>query len=163
MEAFTVHSGRAAAVMRRDIDTDVLIRIERLIENPPDALGPFLFEAWRFRPDGSPDPDFPLNQPRVAGASILLAGPNFGCGSSREHAVWALQSFGIRCVIAPSFGDIFVQNCTQNGVLPVPLPESDLADLSRQARVFGQSCNRVLSRDRGSWNPTTFQHHFTRP
>lgn len=129
MRAFTQHTGRAVPVLRRDIDTDVLIRIERLIENPPDALGPFLFEAWRYLPDGAPDPGFALNQARYAGASILIAGPNFGCGSSREHAVWALDGQGIRCVIAPSFGDIFVQNCFQNGVLPVPLDEDTIAEV----------------------------------
>jgi len=129
VRAFTEHTGRVVPILRRDIDTDVLIRIERLIENPPDALGPFLFEAWRYLPDGSPDPAFALNQERYAGASILVAGPNFGCGSSREHAVWALDGQGIRCVIAPSFGDIFVQNCFQNGVLPVALDEAAIAEV----------------------------------
>jgi len=122
MKAFTSVSGRAAVVLRRDIDTDVLIRIERLIAFPPDELGPWLFESWRYLPDGTPDPEFPLNDPRCAGARVLIAGENFGCGSSREHAVWALQAYGIDAVIAPSFGDIFTQNCYQNGVLPVPLP-----------------------------------------
>lgn len=129
MRSFTVHTGRVVPILRRDIDTDVLIRIERLIENPPDALGPFLFEVWRYLPDGAPDPAFALNQKRYAGASILLAGQNFGCGSSREHAVWALDGQGIRCVIAPSFGDIFVQNCYQNGVLPVALDEATIAEV----------------------------------
>ena len=137
MRPFTLHSGRVVPILRRDIDTDVLIRIERLIEHPPDALGPFLFEVWRYRTDGSPDPDFPLNHERYSGASILVAGENFGCGSSREHAVWALDAQGIRCVIAPSFGDIFVQNCFQNGLLPVALPEASIAEilasLERQA------------------------------
>lgn len=130
MRAFTAVTGRAAAVLRRDIDTDVLIRIERLIAFPPDELGPWLFEAWRYLPDGTPDPQFPLNDPRCAGARMLLAGENFGCGSSREHAVWALQAYGIDAVIAPSFGDLFTQNCYQNGVLPVPLSADDVVALS---------------------------------
>lgn len=130
MRAFTSVTGRAAVVMRRDIDTDVLIRIERLIEFPPDELGPWLFESWRYLPDGTPDPQFPLNDMRSAGARVLLAGENFGCGSSREHAVWALQAYGIDAVIAPSFGDIFTQNCYQNGVLPVPLEFEDVMALS---------------------------------
>jgi 3-isopropylmalate dehydrogenase len=122
MTPFTTLTGIAVAVARANIDTDVLIPIRRLIENAPTALGLYLFEAWRYLPDGSPDPEFSLNQPRYAGAEILVAGENFGCGSSREHAVWATVAFGIRCVIAPSFGDIFRANCFQNGVLPLVLP-----------------------------------------
>lgn len=137
MRAFTSVTGRAAVVLRRDIDTDVLIRIERLIAFPPDELGPWLFEAWRYLPDGTPDPQFPLNDPRCAGARVLVAGENFGCGSSREHAVWALQAYGIDAVIAPSFGDIFTQNCYQNGVLPVPLAVEDVEALSEALAEAG--------------------------
>jgi 3-isopropylmalate dehydrogenase len=147
MRPFTDHTGRAVPVMRRDIDTDVLIRIERLIENPPDALGPFLFEAWRYLPDGAPDPGFPLNQERYAGASVLIAGANFGCGSSREHAVWALDAQGIRCVIAPSFGDIFVQNCFQNGVLPVPLAEATINEILAEVEQTADTLLTVDLRD----------------
>ena len=92
-------------------------RIDRLIGHKRGELGPFAFEAWRYRPDGSEDPDFPLNRPKYRAARILVAGENFGCGSSREAAVWSLVDFGFRCVIAPSFGDIFAMNCFQNGVL----------------------------------------------
>jgi 3-isopropylmalate dehydrogenase len=138
MTPFTSLTAVAVAVARANIDTDVLIPINRLIDNAPIALGPYLFEAWRYLPDGSPDPAFPLNQPRYAGAEILVAGENFGCGSSREHAVWAAVAFGIRCVIAPSFGDIFRANCFQNGVLPLVLPEEQVeritAELSEGAR-----------------------------
>ena len=129
MRAFNAVSGPAVPVDRANVDTDVLIPINRLIGTPPTELGRYLFEPWRFLPDGTPDPDFPLNAPRYAGASILVAGENFGCGSSREHAVWALDSFGIRCVVAPSFGDIFRQNCYQNGVLPIALDAGVVAAL----------------------------------
>ena len=121
MRPFTTLSGTAVPLDRANVDTDVLIPINRLIGTPPAELGRFLFEPWRYLPDGTPDARFPLNQPRFAGARVLVAGENFGCGSSREHAVWALESFGIRCVVAPTFGEIFRQNCFQNGVLPVAL------------------------------------------
>jgi 3-isopropylmalate dehydrogenase len=129
MTPFTSLTGVAVPVARANIDTDVLIPINRLIENPPTSLGPYLFEAWRYLPDGTLDPEFSLNQSRYAGAEILLTGENFGCGSSREHAVWATVAFGIRCVIAPSFGDIFRANCFQNGVLPLVLPTADVEDI----------------------------------
>ena len=129
MTPFRAVSARAVAIDRANVDTDVLIPINRLIGTPPAELGRFLFEPWRYLGDGQPDPDFPLNQPRYAGAEVLVAGENFGCGSSREHAVWALASFGIRCVVAPSFGDIFRQNCYQNGVLPVTLDAGTVAGL----------------------------------
>lgn len=126
MQAFTIVTGPAAALLRRDIDTDVIIRIERLTQLPRDQLGPYALEALR-------GPDFVLDQPRFRGAPILIAGANFGCGSSREGAVWALQGAGIRAIIAPSFGDIFFSNCCQNGVLPVVLTEAAIVDLANQA------------------------------
>jgi 3-isopropylmalate dehydrogenase len=132
MTPFTSLTGVGVAVARANIDTDVLIPINRLIDNAPTALGPYLFEAWRYLPDGSPDPEFSLNQPRYAGAEILVAGENFGCGSSREHAVWATVAFGIRCVIAPSFGDIFRANCFQNGVLPLVLPAEEVDQITTE-------------------------------
>jgi 3-isopropylmalate dehydrogenase len=129
MRPFVRVDAVAVPVHRANIDTDVVIPIARIIDNPHDRLGPFVFDAWRYLPDGQPDPEFALNQPRYAGAEILVAGENFGCGSSREHAVWALASFGFRCVIAPSFGDIFRQNCFQNGVLPLTLSADAVAEL----------------------------------
>src|SRR5919205_1213678 len=123
MQPFTKVGGPAAPLLRANVDTDLIIRIERLVGTRREELGPFAFEALRRRADGSEDPDFVLNRPEYRGAPILLAGPNFGCGSSREGAVWALMGAGIRCVIAPSFGDIFFSNCFQNGLLPVVLPE----------------------------------------
>jgi|SRR5581483_226051 len=122
MQAFTVLEGAAAPLMRTNINTDIIIRIERLRDLERDALGPYAFESWRYRPDGTEDPAFVLNKPPYRQSRIMIAGDNFACGSSREAAVWALQSFGIRCVIAPSFGTIFFSNCFQNGVLPVILP-----------------------------------------
>jgi 3-isopropylmalate/(R)-2-methylmalate dehydratase small subunit len=122
MKAFTVLEGPAAPLLRPNINTDIIIRIERLRDFAGDQLGPYCFESWRYKPDGSEDPSFVLNKPPYRDARIMLGGENFACGSSREAAVWALQAFGIRSVIAPSFGSIFYNNCFQNGVLPVVLP-----------------------------------------
>jgi 3-isopropylmalate dehydrogenase len=116
--------------MRKNIDTDVVIPMRRLVGSQRNELGRYAFEAWRYRADGSEAPEFALNQPRFREAKILIAGDNFGCGSSREHAVWALQGFGIRCVIAPSFGDIFFNNCIQNGMLAIRLPEPEVQRLA---------------------------------
>jgi 3-isopropylmalate/(R)-2-methylmalate dehydratase small subunit len=127
VQAFTIVRGPVAALLRPNIDTDVIVRIERLTSVARDALGPYAFEALRFRADGSEDPDFVLNLPPFRDAPILLSGPNFGCGSSREGAVWAILARGIRCVIAESFGDIFFANCFQSGMLPLRLPGEVLA------------------------------------
>ena len=138
MNPITTVSGIGVAVPRANIDTDVLIRINRLIEHPPDELGEYLFESWRCLPDGQPDPAFPLNQQRYEGAVVLVAGENFGCGSSREHAVWALASFGFRVVIAPSFGDIFRQNSFQNGLLTIALAADEVARIVAELEGSGQ-------------------------
>ncbi len=130
MDSFTTLTGTAAPLMRANVDTDTIIRIERVVGTTPEQMGPWAFEALRFRPDGSEDPDFVLNQAPFRAAPILLAGDNFGCGSSREGAVWALKHAGIRCVAAPSFGDIFYNNCFQNGLLPVVLPQAQLERLA---------------------------------
>jgi len=132
MTPFTAVTGPAAPLMRANVDTDVIIRIERLTAFQRDQLGPYAFEALRLRPDGSEDPQCVLNQSAFLGAPVLLAAENFGCGSSREGAVWALMGLGIRCVIAPSFGDIFFNNCFQNGVLPVRLPIAQVEALAAQ-------------------------------
>ncbi len=130
MDSFTTLTGTAAPLMRANVDTDTIIRVERMIGTTPEQMGPWAFEALRFRPDGSEEPDFVLNQAPFRGAPILLAGDNFGCGSSREGAVWALKHAGIRCVAAPSFGDIFYDNCFQNGLLPIVLPQAQLERLA---------------------------------
>jgi 3-isopropylmalate/(R)-2-methylmalate dehydratase small subunit len=116
MRAFTRHTGRAMPLDRSDVDTDQIVPAEYLKRIERTGFGPFLFDAWR------KDPGFVLNDPRYAGATILIAGPNFGSGSSREHAVWALEDHGFRAVISPRFADIFRNNCTKVGVLPVELP-----------------------------------------
>ena len=131
-DGFTTLTGVAAPLMRANIDTDTIIRIERLSNTKPEDTATWLFEALRFDDAGKEDPDFVLNQPQFQGAPILLAGDNFGCGSSREGAVWALKYSGIRCVIAPSFGDIFANNCFQNFVLPVTLPAAQVELLASQ-------------------------------
>lgn len=129
---FTTISGTAVPLMRPNVDTDVIIRIERLTALDKTELGPYAFEALRRRPDASEDSDCVLNAPRFRNAPVLLAAENFGCGSSREGAVWALQGIGIRCVIAPSYGDIFWSNCFQNGVLPITLPMVQVQALAAQ-------------------------------
>ncbi|MGH7497841.1 MAG: 3-isopropylmalate dehydratase small subunit [Gemmatimonadales bacterium] len=123
MQPFKVHTGRVAALPRANVDTDQIIPKQFLKRIERTGFGPSLFFDWRYLADGSPNPDFELNRPAAAGASILVAGSNFGCGSSREHAPWALSEYGFRSVIAPSFADIFFGNCCQNGMLPVTLPE----------------------------------------
>jgi len=122
MEKFDKLQAIAAPLMRQNIDTDMVIRIERLRDLPRGKLGPYAFENARYKPDGSEAPEFILNRPPYRDAKLILAADNFGCGSSREAAVWALWDYGIRCVIAPSFGPIFYNNCFQNGLLPVILP-----------------------------------------
>jgi 3-isopropylmalate/(R)-2-methylmalate dehydratase small subunit len=126
--------GSAVPLMRANVDTDVIIRIERLSTISRPDLGPYAFESLRYRPDGSEDPSCPFNLPRFRDAPILLGGPNFGCGSSREGAVWALEGLGIRCVIAESFGDIFFNNCLQNGMLPIRLSQGDMNALVSHTR-----------------------------
>jgi 3-isopropylmalate/(R)-2-methylmalate dehydratase small subunit len=158
MDRFTTLSGVAAPLMRNNIDTDAIIRIERMTGATPQEMAPFAFEMLRTRPDGTPNPDFVLNQEPFREAPILLAGDNFGCGSSREGAVWALKYSGIRCVIAPRFGDIFYNNCFQNGLLPVVLPEEQVQKLAAQsesgnARVTVDLVRRVVISPRGEEMP----------
>lgn len=134
MQSFTVHSGTVATLDRANVDTDQIIPKQFLKRIERTGFGQFLFYDWRFHDDGStPNPEFELNQEAVAGASILIARKNFGSGSSREHAVWALDDYGFRAVIAPSFADIFFNNCFKNGVLPITLPESDIDELFKRA------------------------------
>ncbi len=135
MDKFTRLEGVAAPLMRQNVDTDVVIRIERLVSLPKEELGPYCFESIRYQPDGSENPAFIFNQAPYRGAPILLAADNFGCGSSREGAVWALMGMGVRAVIAPSYGDIFFNNCFQNGVLPVALPSAEVERLAEETRA----------------------------
>src|SRR6266550_4460077 len=130
---FVRHRGRAVTLPRRDVDTDQIIPKQFLKGVERTGYGPALFYDWRYRPDGSPNPDFELNRPAAEGATILITGPNFGCGSSREHAVWALTQYGFRAIIAPSFADIFTANCYRNGLLPVRLAASEVDALIQNA------------------------------
>jgi 3-isopropylmalate/(R)-2-methylmalate dehydratase small subunit len=132
MEKFIRVTGTAVAMMKDNIDTDVIIPAKRLVGYKREELGAFAFEAYRYRPDRSDNPDFILNQPRYRDAKILVAGENFGCGSSRESAVWALAGFGFRCVIAPTFGDIFTNNAFQNGMLLIWLPKAQVERLAAE-------------------------------
>ena len=132
MEAFKEHVGLAAPLNRLNVDTDQIIPKQFLKRIERTGFGEFLFYDWRFLDNGDPNPDFVLNDPRYQEASILVAGANFGCGSSREHAPWALQQYGFKAVIAPSFADIFRNNCYKNGILPIGLPDDVTADLIKQ-------------------------------
>jgi 3-isopropylmalate/(R)-2-methylmalate dehydratase small subunit len=133
MEAFRKHQGRVAPLVRRDIDTDQIVPKQFLKRLEKTGFGAFLFYDWRSAADGSPNTSFVLNDPRYAGASILVTGPNFGCGSSREHAAWALLDFGFKAVVAPSFADIFRANAIANGLLPLALPEETVTTIGRRA------------------------------
>jgi 3-isopropylmalate/(R)-2-methylmalate dehydratase small subunit len=133
MDAFTAHTGQVVPLDRVDVDTDQIIPKQFLKSIARTGFDKGLFFDWRFLPDGTPNPDFVLNQPRYRDASILVSGRNFGSGSSREHAPWALQQYGFRAVIAPSFADIFRGNCYQNGLLPVVLPEQVIRTIMDRA------------------------------
>jgi 3-isopropylmalate/(R)-2-methylmalate dehydratase small subunit len=134
MQPFTTHTGIVAAMDRANVDTDQIIPKQFLKRIERTGFGEFLFFDWRYSDNGQRDnPQFELNQPAAKGASILLARRNFGCGSSREHAVWSLEQYGFRAVIAPTFADIFYNNCFKNGVLPVALSEEQVEDLFQRA------------------------------
>lgn len=133
MKAVRSVAGVVAVLDRVDVDTDQIIPKQFLKRIERTGYGAFLFNDWRFRPDGSLNPDFPLNRPEFDGARILVAGRNFGCGSSREHAAWALHDYGFRAVIAPDFADIFIGNCYQTGIVPVQLSDADVEALMRRA------------------------------
>jgi 3-isopropylmalate/(R)-2-methylmalate dehydratase small subunit len=160
MQPFRVHTGLAVPLLRRDVDTDQIIPKQFLKSIERTGFGRYLFNDWRFQDDGTtPRPEFVLNDARYAGGSILLAGDNFGCGSSREHAAWALTDYGFRAVIAPSFADIFRGNAVTNGLLPVVLPATAIATLaSRAAEQIGYAITidlerRHVSDDRGVDEP----------
>jgi 3-isopropylmalate/(R)-2-methylmalate dehydratase small subunit len=133
MQPFRKHTGKVAPLYRANVDTDQIIPKQFLKRIEKTGFGQFLFNDWRRKPDGAPEPGFVLNQPQYAGSSILVAAKNFGCGSSREHAVWALADYGFRAVIAPSFADIFANNCVKNGVLTVVLKENETEEIARRA------------------------------
>ncbi|TWI57069.1 3-isopropylmalate dehydratase small subunit [Halalkalibacter nanhaiisediminis] len=129
MEPIVQHKGRVATMNRVNVDTDQIIPKQFLKRVERTGFGQFLFFDWRFLKDGTPDPEFELNKPHTQGASILVAAHNFGCGSSREHAPWALHDYGFKVIIAPSFADIFYNNCVKNGMLPIRLDEDKVHEL----------------------------------
>ena len=133
MKPFTTHAGTVVALDRANVDTDQIIPKQFLKRIERTGFGEFLFWDWIRLDDGSPNPDFELNQPEARGASILLARRNFGCGSSREHAPWALEDYGFRAIVAPSFADIFYNNCFKNGILPIRLSEEQVDELFQRA------------------------------
>ena len=135
MKAFTVHRGRVAPLDRINVDTDQIIPKQFLKRIERTGFGEFVFYDWRFAADGTKHPNFVLHEPRYQGASILVAGKNFGCGSSREHAVWALADFGFRAVIASSFADIFANNSSKNGFLTVQLSDTQVGELMQRAEA----------------------------
>ena len=136
MIPFRVHNGLAAPLARPNVDTDQIIPKQFLKRVERTGFGQFLFYDWRFLPNGEPNVEFELNDPRYRGASILIAGKNFGCGSSREHAPWALADYGFRAIIASSFADIFANNCLKNGLLTVVLSEPEVAELTNRAKTI---------------------------
>ena len=135
MQSFTTHTGKVALLARDNVDTDQIIPKQFLKRIERTGYGDVLFFDWRYDSTGKPNPEFPLNAAKYKGASILLAGKNFGCGSSREHAVWALRDYGFRAILAPSFADIFSNNCVKNGVLTVVLNPEEIAALSQRAEI----------------------------
>ncbi|MCW5770237.1 MAG: 3-isopropylmalate dehydratase small subunit [Rhodospirillaceae bacterium] len=144
MDKFDKLTGVAAPLPRINVDTDAIIPKQYLKTIKRTGLKIGLFQEWRTRRDGSENPDFVLNKPAYKNSKIIVAGENFGCGSSREHAPWALLDFGIRCVIAPSFGDIFFNNCFKNGMLPIVLPQAEVDKLMQDAE---KGANAVLTID----------------
>jgi 3-isopropylmalate/(R)-2-methylmalate dehydratase small subunit len=134
MEPFVRLTGVVAPLDRLNVDTDQIIPKQFLKRLERTGFGQFLFFDWRYNNDGSPNPDFELNAPAYQGATILAAGRNFGCGSSREHAPWALLDYGFRAILAPSFADIFYNNCFKNGILPVTLPEEAIHQILKRAQ-----------------------------
>jgi 3-isopropylmalate/(R)-2-methylmalate dehydratase small subunit len=144
MQKFTTLTGVAAPLPMINVDTDMIIPKQHLKTIKRTGLGKALFEEMRYTPDGKEVPDFVLNKPAYRKAKILVAGANFGCGSSREHAPWALLDFGITCVIAPSFADIFYNNCFKNGMLPIKLPQEDVDKLMDDAQ---RGANAIISID----------------
>ena len=134
MQKFTVHKGLVAPMDRENVDTDAIIPKQFLKRIERTGFGQFLFYDWRYTSDGALNPSFVLNEPRYKGASILIADKNFGCGSSREHAPWALGEYGFRVIIAPSFADIFANNCFKNGMLPITLSDDQVRGIMRRAQ-----------------------------
>jgi 3-isopropylmalate/(R)-2-methylmalate dehydratase small subunit len=151
MTPFTTLTGKAAPLLRDNVDTDTIIPSREMKSTGRTGLADGLFAPWRYLEGRKPDPDFVLNQPEYADAPILAGGANFGCGSSREHAVWAMAEFGIRCIIAPSFAPIFAANCIRNGVLPVVLPRDAVDAVAGQEVTVDLAAQSVSLADQ-TWH-----------
>lgn len=155
MEPFKQHSGIVAPVDRVNVDTDAIIPKQFLKRIERTGFGQFLFYEWRFHEDGSVNEDFEMNKPRYKGASVLISRANFGCGSSREHAPWAIQDYGFKVIVAPSFADIFYNNCFKNGILPIRLSEEQVEELFQRTaahegyRLHVDLENKTISDDHG--------------
>jgi 3-isopropylmalate/(R)-2-methylmalate dehydratase small subunit len=140
MEPLTIHTGKVAVLNRTNVDTDQIIPKQFLKRIEKTGYGRFAFNDWRYKEDGTENDEFELNNPLYKGASILLAGENFGCGSSREHAPWALSDYGFKVVLAPSFADIFHQNCLKNGMLPIRLNEEEFEEIRLRSEAKSYNC-----------------------
>jgi len=161
MEKFTTLTSVAAPMMQSNVDTDIIVPMDRMVTADRDAMHTFAFEPWRFLPDGSENPEFILNQNTFRNAKILLTGKNFGCGSSREGAVWSIAGLGIRCLIGTSFGNIFYNNCFQNGILPIKLPPEVIEAFTVLANSGGNAAVFEVDLENGlitpsSGDPVTF-------
>jgi len=167
MQPFSQHTGLVAPLDRVNVDTDQVIPKQFLKLLTRQGYGRFLFYDWRYRAGDVPNPDFVLNFPRYQGASVLLARANFGCGSSREHAAWALRDYGFRVIIAPSFGDIFHNNCLKNGILLITLPEAQIDELFRRAeatpgyRLAADLPNQTVADEQGPGAPSPDKQKLT--
>jgi 3-isopropylmalate/(R)-2-methylmalate dehydratase small subunit len=166
MRKFTTHTGKTVALYQPNIDTDQIIPKQFLKRIERTGYGEFLFYNWRFNADGSLKSDFVLNNPKYKDASILIAGANFGCGSSREHAPWSLEDYGFRVVIASAFADIFYNNCFKTGILPVILSEETVAELAGKStgnyQLIVDLENQIITDNKGfktSFEIDTFRHH----
>ncbi|MBD8068878.1 3-isopropylmalate dehydratase small subunit [Bacillus sp. PS06] len=165
MEPFIIHAGKVAGLNRVNVDTDQIIPKQFLKRIERTGFGRFLFYDWRYLDDETLNPEFELNQPENAGASILVANENFGCGSSREHAPWALQDYGFQIIIAPNFADIFYNNCLKNGMLPITLEKSDIEYLLEKSKSADYSCTvnlkeQTIKDEEGFVRSYSIDHHW---
>ncbi|WP_180530011.1 3-isopropylmalate dehydratase small subunit [Staphylococcus haemolyticus] len=152
IQPITTYTGKVVPLFNDNIDTDQIIPKVHLKRITKSGFGPFSFDEWRYLPDGTNNPDFNPNKPEFSGATILITGDNFGCGSSREHAAWALKDYGFNIIIAGSFSDIFFMNCTKNGMLPITLGENERKYLASQKEITIDLPNQTVSANDKSFN-----------
>ncbi|MCH4389924.1 3-isopropylmalate dehydratase small subunit [Staphylococcus haemolyticus] len=152
IQPITTYTGKVVPLFNDNIDTDQIIPKVHLKRITKSGFGPFAFDEWRYLPDGTNNPDFNPNKPEYSGATILITGDNFGCGSSREHAAWALKDYGFNIIIAGSFSDIFFMNCTKNGMLPITLGENERKYLANQKEITIDLPNQTVSANDKSFN-----------